>query len=134
MTKKLKTGASIKQVESAMRGVSDTKGRNQRLLELQSCRTPEQVAAFIWTPELEELMGDRSMYKNPFAEWIRAYRAGRPSVELFSYKTPLEIANAVWPVELNDPDGLFEELRQELVVWIELYKHGYVDGDGPLNK
>lgn len=134
MTKKLKSGASMKQVESAMRGVSDNKGRNQRLLELQSCSTPEQVAAVIWTPELEQLMGDRSMYKNPFAEWIRAYRAGKPSKELFSYKTPLEVANAVWPAELNDPDGLFEDLRQELVVWIELYKHSDVDGDGSINK
>lgn len=134
MTKKLKSEASMKQVESAMRGVSESKSRNQRILDLHKCITPEQVAAFIWTPELEELMGDRSMYRNPFAEWIRAYRAGKPSKELFSYKTPLEVANAVWPAELNDPDGLFEDFRQELVVWIELYKHSDVDGDGSMNK
>ena len=122
MTKKLKSGASMKQVEGAMRGVNESKSRNQRILDLYKCVTPEQVAAFIWTDELEQLMGDRSMYKNPFAEWIRSYTQGSVSKELPAYKTPAEVALAVWPMELSDPDGLFDELRQELVVWIELYK------------
>jgi len=93
-----------------------------KLQSLAKCNTPQELGAFIWSPELEQEMGDRSMYRNPFADWITAYTEGRKPAELHVYETPEEIAELAYPSLCDNKTNMFPELRKHLVLWINNYK------------
>ena len=98
--------------------------RLERLDSLKRCVTLEELALNIWTPKQEEYMGDRSMYRNPFKEWIHSYKEGTTPSNWHGYKTPRQLAEGIWKPFLDRPDdyGWFSDLRDALVEWIEKYR------------
>lgn len=97
--------------------------REKRMLSMQNCETPADLAINIWPKKMDETIGDRSIYRNPFIEWIESYKAKTTPKIWNSYKTPSDLANGIWPsyLDRSDKNGLFLELRNTLVGWIESY-------------
>lgn len=100
----------------------------KRVNELKECKTPKDLAYNIWTLKQEEYMGDRSIYRNPFIEWIDSYRLSKSPTMWTGYTTPQELSEGIWKpfLDREDDNGLFIELRLALVNWIVSYKKQYV--------
>lgn len=97
--------------------------REKRIQSLKNCQTPIELSFNIWTKQSEEIIGDRSIYRNPFVEWIESYKAKTNPEMWTSYKTPTELAEGIWKPYLDRADDydLFSDLRNALVEWIERY-------------
>lgn len=111
-----------KKAKEILNAVVTADALSTKLQNMAKCNTPQELGLFIWTPELEEQMGDRSMYRNPFADWITAYAEGREPKELASYKTPEELAELAYPSLCDNKTNMFPALRKHLVLWINNYK------------
>lgn len=111
-----------KKAKQMLDAIGTADALSKKLQMMAKCNTPQELGAFIWSPKLEEEMGDRSMYRNPFADWITAYVEGRKPAELHVYKTPEEIAELAYPSLCDNKTNMFAELRRHLVLWINNYK------------
>ena len=103
--------------------------REKRIQSLKDCQTPTDLAFNIWTKQMEEYMGDRSIYRNPFIEWIESYKSKSAPKNWTSYKTPRDLAEGIWKPYLDRSDdyGLFADLRNALVDWIEQYANSFLN-------
>lgn len=103
--------------------------REKRIQSLKDCQTPTDLAFNIWTKQMEEYMGDRSIYRNPFIEWIESYKSKYTPKNWTSYKTPRDLAEGIWKPYLDRSDdyGLFADLRNALVDWIEQYANSFLN-------
>ncbi len=95
-----------------------------RISAMMACKTPEELAYNIWTPELEKAMGDRSAYRKPFINWVECYKSGEKPQ--WRYKTPMELAEGIW-VRFAKDDEWINSVRNALVDWIEQYAIGSSD-------
>jgi hypothetical protein len=94
----------------------------ERLNEIRSCNTVQDLALNIWSLGLEEATGSsKKSYRDGFIDWVESFKSGGKSQ--WKYNTPEDLAEAIWPSFLDERgDTWFPLLRTELVKWIKNYK------------
>lgn len=111
-----------KKAEKILNAIGENEELSLILRKMAACKTPQEIGAFIWSPQLEAELGDRSMYRNPFADWITAYAEGRKPEEFRICKNPVELATYVYPSKPGEETVLLQSQRLHLALWIENYK------------
>lgn len=93
-----------------------------RLEEIKSCKTPEELSFVIWTKELENAIGSRRHYREPFIDWIKCYKFDK-TPQWKDYKYPKDLVEGIWKPFLDEPGDIwFKSLRETVIEWIEDYK------------
>jgi hypothetical protein len=93
-----------------------------RVFEIKSANTPEDLSFVIWSKGTEEATGSsKQSYRDGFVDWIKSYANGTGAK--WQYKNPTELAESIWQPFLDEPNDIwFPAIRAALVNWIEDFK------------
>lgn len=96
-----------------------------RLKEIRSAKTPEDLSFAIWSKEFEAAMGSsRQSYRDCLVEWVTALKEKRPPNLWNKYTNPLQVAQDIWKPFLNQDktdEIWFGSLINEFVSWVNNY-------------